>query len=410
MASPAATAPALPAPGDTSSALGKLPFALAALGGIGVLAGAFIPSLQHQFAFSWLLAFMFYLSLMLGGLFLVLLHHLFDAQWSVPVRRINEHLACSAPIMAAFFLPILLNAWIAGEEKALYGWMHADASVDHSLYAKKALLNRPVFTVFSLVLLAVWIFLTHRLRALSLEQDRTGAASCTRSMRRWSAAGIFLFAPTLTLGAILWMKSLQWQWFSTMYGVWYFAGSVWLTLATMYVIMAVLHRHGPLAPVVRESTYHDAGKLFFAFTVFHAYITFSQYFLIWNASLPEETFWFVQREEGSWWSIGMLLIFGHFLLPFLLLLRTDAKKSLTVMLPLAGWAWAMHFADLAFNIMPVRHEKGFVLHPLDLACLMFMGGVLAIWFLRSFRAHAPFPQKDPRMAECLGIHLPPSGH
>lgn len=408
MASPAATAPALPAPGELSPVLAKLPLALVALGGLGVALGVLVPGLHKQFAFSWLLAFMFYLSITLGALFLVILHHLFDAQWSVPVRRINEHLACSAPVMAAFFLPILVNAWVAGPEKALFGWMHSDPAHDHALYAKKALLNRPVFTVASLAVLAVWWLLASRLRALSLEQDRTGAAACTFAMRRWSAGGIFLFAPTLTLGAILWMKSLQWQWFSTMYGVWYFAGSVWVTAATLYVIMTVLHRHGPLAPVVRDTTYHDAGKLFFAFTVFHAYITFSQYFLIWNASIPEETFWYVQREQGSWWGVGMLLIFGHFFLPFLLLLRIDTKKSLTVMLPLAGWAWAMHFADLSFNIMPVLHKEGFVLHPLDLACLMFMGGVLTLWFLRNFRAHAPFPQKDPRMAEALGIHLPPA--
>jgi hypothetical protein len=408
MATPAVTtAPALPAPA-VSPGLARLPLILIAVGGLGVLLGAFVPALQRQFAFSWLLAFMCFLSITLGAWFLVMLHHLFDAQWSVPVRRINEHLACTAPVMAAFFAPILLNAWIAGEDKALYGWLHANPAHDHALYAKKALLNLPVFTVVSLVLLAAWWFLTARLRALSLEQDRTGAADCTRRLRFWSALGIFVFAPTLTLGAILWMKSLQWQWFSTMYGVWYFAGSVWLTVATLYAIMTALHRLGPLAPVMRDGTYHDAGKLFFAFTVFHAYITFSQYFLIWNANMPEETFWYVQREQGSWWHVGLLLIFGHFLLPFLLLLRIDTKKSLTVMLPLAGWAWLMHLCDLSFNIMPVIHADGFVLHPLDLACLAFMGGLLALRFIKDFHAHPPFPQKDPRMAEALGIHLPPA--
>ena len=142
--------------------------------------------------------------------------------------------------------------------------------------------------------------------------------------------------------------------------------------------------------------------------MFYAYIAFSQYFLIWNANIPEETFWYILREKGSWWSVGMLMIFGHFFLPFLMLLRIDTKMSFTVMLPLAGWAWLMHFCDLSFNIMPVLHPDGMVVHWLDLACLAFMGGVLAIYFLRSFRAHPPFPQKDPRMAECLGVHLPPA--
>jgi len=407
MASHAAVAPVSHSPSaGVSPGWARLPFLLASIGGVGALLGILVPGLQKQFAFSWLLAFMFYLSLMLGGLFLVILHHLFDAQWSVPIRRINEHLACSAPTLAVLFLPILANALIAGPDKALFAWMHADAAHDHALYAKKALFNKPTWVVVSLVLFGVWHFLSNGFRKASLEQDRTGSAACTHRMRFLAALGIFLFALSLTLGAILWMKSLQWQWFSTMYGVYYFAGSVWLTVGTVYVITIHFSKNGPLSSVVQPVTFHDIGKLFFAFTVFYAYIAFSQYFLIWNAHIPEETFWYVLREKGSWWSIGMLMIFGHFFLPFLLLLRIDTKMSFTVMLPLAAWAWLMHFCDLSFNIMPVLHPDGFGIHWLDLACFAFMGGILAKGFIRNFNAHPPFPQKDPRMAECLGIHLP----
>lgn len=407
MASTAAVAPAAHAPSSGAlSGLARLPFLLAAIGGFGALIGMMVPGLQKQFAFSWLVAFMFYLSLMLGGLFLVILHHLFDAHWSVPIRRINEHLACSAPVMAVFFIPILFNALFAGPEKALFAWMHADAGHDHALYAKKALFNKPTWVLVSAALFAIWYFLTNAFRNASLEQDKTGAAAATHRMRFLAALGIFLFALSLTLGAILWMKSLQWQWFSTMYGVYYFAGSVWLTVGTVYVITMFLAREGPLTPVIQPAIFHDIGKLFFAFTVFYAYIAFSQYFLIWNANVPEETFWYILREKGSWWSIGMLMIFGHFFLPFLVLLRIDTKMSITVMLPLAIWAWIMHFCDLSFNIMPVLHPEGFVVHWLDVACFAFMGGVLATWFIRNFKAHPPFPQKDPRMAECLGIYVP----
>ncbi len=379
---------------------------LTVVGGLGALVGALVPSLQKQFAFSWLLAFMFYASIMLGGIFLVILHHLFDAQWSVPIRRIPEHLACLSPLIAVFFIPILINALVAGPEKALFGWMHSDPSHDHALYAKKALFNKPAWVVVSLAVLAFWVWLSHGFRRASLEQDRTGSAAMTHRMRFLAGLGIFLFAVTLTLGAILWMKSLQWQWFSTMYGVYYFAGSVWLTVGTVYAITLAMDRSGPLRPVVRPVTYHDIGKLFFAFTVFYAYIAFSQYFLIWNAAIPEETFWYILREKGSWWSVGMLMIFGHFFLPFLLLLRIDTKMSFTVMIPLAVWAWLMHFCDLSFNIMPVLHPDNFVVHWLDLACMALMGGLLATRFLSMFRSHPPFPQRDPRMAECLGIHLP----
>src|SRR5204863_4251764 len=137
-----------------------------------------------------------------------------------------------------------------------------------------------------------------------------------------------------------------------MYGVYYFAGSVWVTLCTLYLLALFLQRTGPLSGVVHRKQFHDTGVLLFAFTVFYAYVTFSQYFLIWNAAIPEETFWYVQREKGSWWDIGMLMIFVHFLLPFLLLLRIDAKLSLAVMIPLCACNCAMHFIDMSWNIMP----------------------------------------------------------
>src|SRR6185295_12013556 len=121
----------------------------------------------------------------------------------------------------------------------------------------------------------------------------------------------------------MWVKALEHQWFSTMYGVYYFAASIWTTLATVYVITLVLKRTGPLSAVVHRRQFHDLGMLMLTFTVFYAYIHFSQYFLIWNASMPEETFWYVKRERGSWWDIGLLIVFGHFLLPFLALLRID---------------------------------------------------------------------------------------
>ena len=112
----------------------------------------------------------------------------------------------------------------------------------------------------------------------------------------------------------------------------------------------------------------------------------------------------MKRELGSWRQIGFLLVFGHFVLPFLCLLRIDAKLKLSVMIPLAAWAWLMHFCDMSFNIMPLIHKDGFVINPLDLCCMAFIGGVLATVFLKYFNAHPPYPLKDPRLAEALGVH------
>lgn len=378
-----------------------VPFWLMAVGGVGALIGWAVPSLRMQFAYSWLLAFMFFLSLCLGGFFLVLVHHLFDASWSVAIRRFLEHIACLLPVMALLFIPIAIMA------PKIYPWMSLDPHADHALHAKQPLFTKPMFYVVAAFCFAAWALFSFKLRSWSLRQDKTGAALCTFKMRKWAALGIFFFAITLTLAAIMWMKALQHHWFSTMYGVYYFAGSVWTTIATVYVITYLLQRTGRLREVVHEETFYFIGSLLLAFTVFYAYIHFSQYFIIWNANMPEETFWYVLREKGTWWEVGMVIIFGHFFLPFLLLLRIDWKLKLPMMGFLFVWAWLMHFIDLSFNIMPVLHPDGFVLHWLDIACMAFIGGTLATFFLKYLAAHPPFPQKDPRFAETLKVYVPP---
>jgi hypothetical protein len=342
---------------------------------------------------------MFFLSLCLGCLFLVLIHHLFDAGWSVPLRRLAEHGAFLLPVMGALFVPVLALA------PKMYPWMQVtNPENDHALHAKQALLNPVVWYSVSIGMFALWTFLAWRLRGLSLEQDKTGAADLTLKMRFYACLGIFVFALTLTFAAILWMKSLEYYWFSTMYGVYYFAGSVWTTLATVYVLAMTLKRTGPLASVVGPRQFYDLGVLWFAFTVFYAYIHFSQYFIIWNGNMPEETAWYLKREAGSWWGIGMLIIFGHFFLPFLTLLRIDWKLNWSIMTPLAVWAWLMHYCDVSFNIMPaVARPDGFAFTHVDLGCLAFIGGVLVLVWIRYFRSAPPFPQRDPRIAEALGV-------
>lgn len=373
----------------------SLPQILIATGAVLGLVG--LVTNREQFGYSYLLAFIFFLSLCLGGLFLTMLHHLFDAHWSVPIRRMTEHLGFLLPVMAVLFIPIALLA------PTIYPWMSLDPQEDHALLAKQPIFTQGWFYFIALVIFAVWTFLSYKLRYWSLHQDATGAPECTYRMRRFAAWGIYAFAATLTLGAIFWVKALQHQWFSTMYGVYYFSASVWTTLATLYVLALLLHRLGPLREVLQPGHFKDLATLFFAFTVFYAYIHFSQYFLIWNAAIPEETFWYVEREAGSWWDIGMVLIFGHFFLPFLALLRIDAKLTLPLMIPLCAWAWLMHYCDMAFNIMPVLHPEGFRPHYLDLACLAFIGGVLALVFRRSFTRHPSYPLKDPRLGESLGL-------
>jgi hypothetical protein len=355
---------------------------------------------RQQFAYSWLLAFMFFLSLGLGGLFLVMAHHLFDAAWSVPIRRISEHLGTILfPTMAILFLPIAFLA------PTVYPWMNeAQPQLDHALHAKYPLFTMPGFYITSAACFLVWWWLSSNLRGWSLKQDKIGGSLPTYKLRVYSCVGIILFAVTLTLGAVMWMKALMHEWFSTMYGVYYFAGSVWLTLATVYVITMVLDRQKILSDILHANQYYYIGSLLFAFTVFYAYVTFSQYFIIWNANLPEETFWYLAREKGTWFYVGLVIIFGHFFVPFLGLLRIDVKSMFPYMLGIAIWAWLMHFVDLSFNIMPILHPNGFVLHWMDLGCWAFMTGLVTTVFLKKLAAHPPYPLKDPRLSEAMGLY------
>ena len=393
----------------------KLPQLLIA-GGLAFLLIGFVISAARsggahavkEFGYSWLLAFMFFLSLGLGALFLVIVHHLFDAGWSVPIRRFCEHLSTLLfPTMAVLFIPIALLA------TTIYPWMSINPASDHALKAKQPLFTVPMFYVVAAFCFGIWWLLSNRLRHWSLKQDQTGGAEPTYRMRFYACIGIFLFAVTLTLAAIMWMKALQHQWFSTMYGVYYFAGSVWMTLGTAYVITMILDRQGVLTDVLHEHQYYFLGSLLFAFTVFWAYVTFSQYFIIWNGNMPEETFWYVLRDKGVWWYLGLVIIFGHFFLPFLALLRIDVKCVFSYMVPLCIWTWVMHFVDLIFNINPVRHldqhpgvASNFVLHWMDIGCWALMAGILAIIFLKKYSAHPPFPLKDPRLIEAMGYYHP----
>jgi hypothetical protein len=375
----------------------KLPDWLMIVGGVGAVAGlAWNPG---EFGFSWLLGYMFFLSLCLGGLGMVILHHLFDASWSVPIRRVCEHLACLLfPTMAVLFLPIAILA------PRIYGWM--DNLKEHAVVVKYPLFTYVGFYLVAVLCFSVWWVLSSGLRRWSLKQDVTGSVECTRVMRRYAATGVILFAVSLTAAAIMWMKALMPEWFSTMYGVQYFAASMWVTLFTLYSLTVILKRQGPLREVVTDKTFYFLGSLMFAFTVFYAYVTFFQYFIIWNANMPEETFWFVRRETGTWWDIGMIIIFGHFFLPFLALLRIDVKISkLWVMIPLGLWAWLMHFVDVSFQIMPANRPNGFVVNWVDLACAAFMCGVLAKVFLKNLYSHPIIPQKDPRFAEAMDVYV-----
>lgn len=364
---------------------------------IGAVVGMEID--PRRFGFAWLVAFMFFLSLCLGALFLVIAHHLFDAAWSVSIRRICEHIACLVfPWMGLAFVPLVFLG------RYVYPWGQAQNTGLWELNsAADGRIRFWAWCALSVLFFGAWRWLAHTLRRLSLEQDETGEAKLTCRLRRYSVGGAFILAATITGAATLWMKGVDQGWVSAIYGACFFSSCGWFAIAVAWLLTVVLRRNRSLGSLLGPVQFQSLGALLLAFTLLHAYMHYSQYFVIWNANLPEETSWYILREQGTWLHTGLVLVFGHFLLPFLVLLRSDWKLRSGVALAVCAWAWPMHYLDLAFNILPVASPAGFPLGSawMDLSCLALVGGCLLRVFVRDFCRHPAFPQRDPRLNEAL---------
>ena len=287
--------------------LGTIALGIGIVGIAGCVGAYFVD--PKQFFYSYLTAFVFWTSIGLGGLFFSMIHHLVDATWSVVVRRIIETIAYSLPILLVFFIPVALGM------SNLFQWSDStQVASDHLLKSKSGYLNTGFFLIRTLVYFAIWTFLAVRLYRLSRKQDGGHYLSITTTWRKISAPGMILFALTTTFAAIDWIMSLDAHWYSTIFGAYYFAGAAMSLMAVTLILVIYLHKNNILRGTVTEEHYHDLSKLMFAFIVFWAYMAFSQYFLIWYANIPEETIWFKHRWEGSWKTITLIIVIGHFCL------------------------------------------------------------------------------------------------
>ncbi|HEX9045473.1 MAG TPA: hypothetical protein VF988_00485 [Verrucomicrobiae bacterium] len=388
-----------PSPKLTSLLPGAMIFFGAALTIFGAIL-SFTRNEGKEFGFAWLLAFMFYYSISLGALFVVMVHHLTDAGWSVGIRRFSEHIASLLrwPLII-MFLPVGLLG------PKIYKWMTLNTATNDVLAAKQPVFTTAGFWVTSAIFFGIWYVLTSRLCSLSLQQDETGSPECTRKMRFYSGWGIVAYALTLTFSGVLWMQAVSYQWFSAIYGVYFFASSAWAGLAFIYVIAVVMLKQGILTPVLKQNYFYFIGVLLLGFTLLSAYTEFAQYFVVWNANMPTETFWYLIREQGGWWWLSMALILGKVFVPFFALLPVHTKTNFKILVPTCLLIAVMHLADLAFNILPAwhpgqHHTKWLFLHA---GCVLLMGGVLGKIFINKFNAHAPYPQRDPRLLEAMGL-------
>jgi hypothetical protein len=377
----------------------NMPMFASILGSVALLVAVFMGiGDPKQFFFSYLVSFMFYISLALGALFFVLLHHLTRSGWSVVVRRLAEKVMSPIPYFVLLFIPVLFGI------HHLYHWSYPDAAhSDALLYWKLPYLNVPFFIFRSVLYVAIWAGLARWFMTRSFLQDKTGDGQLTRQMQKWSGPAIILLALSMTFAAIDWMMTLDPHWYSTMFGVYFFSGSVIAIYAFLILFAMGMQRAGMMKGIITTEHFHDLGKLLFGFIVFWTYIAFCQYFLIWYANIPEETIWYAHRLEGSWRTVSLLLMFGHFFVPFFFLLSRHVKRNRTLLAIGAGWMLLMHYVDLYWLVMPILHEHGVHVSVLDVALLVGLGGLFVAGISWRIKQHAFIPIRDPRLAESLSF-------
>jgi hypothetical protein len=367
-----------------------------------------------------------------------MLHHITRAGWSVGVRRVAENLCGALPVMLLLFAPIVFC------RHDLYGhWTHAELDptkpgYDAVIAGKSAWLNQPFFFARVGVYFAIWIGLATFFRRGSAKQDETGDPALSLRMSRFAAPGMLLFALSITFAAFDWIMTLNPHWFSTMFGVCYFAGGFMSYLAFVILLAMWIGSKGYLREVITTEHYHDLGKLMFAFMVFWTYVNFSQYMLIWYANLPEETTFYHLRKQGGWSAVGTVLIFGHFLVPFAFLMSRHIKRNRLTLAIGAAFLLVIHWIDMQYLVIPnamtahgahgagehaaaehapvaltegghflfghFSHNLGVWMHGItvhDVLCYAGMLSLVAGITLIFVRRNNLVPTRDPRLAEAL---------
>lgn len=408
----------------------KLINAFGAAAAIGLAgSGYFFFSRTSEFAYSWLFAFFFAFTVVAGACFWILLHSASNSGWGVAIRRLWEQLANMILPLAVLGLPLLLLPTV---QDSLYEWMghHREAAHHahekgetvaealhhmaegnahlHILVDKFGYLNMGFWKFrFVFYFFALW-HIASTLRKKSVLQDHDGDLKHTIKSRAFSCRWLLFYALTVTFAAVDWLMGLDYAWFSTMWGVYIFAGCAWSSMAVTILLVNWLKSLGHLK-IVTEEHYHLMGKLLFAFTVFWAYIAFSQYFLIWYANITEETRFYLIRNTEGWRWVSIFVVVGHFIAPFVLLLSQPRKKNPAVIGMVCLWILFMHLVDMYWNIVPERGPSlgiGVVAPGAwvgDVFALLAVVGVIGFLFLRSLANQSLYPCRDPRLLESANV-------
>lgn len=386
-----------------------------------------------RFFLAYLVAYGFILSLSLGALFFVIIQHLSRAGWSVAIRRPAELLAANMPVVALLFLPIAVSvvmgtgtiypwaqpesAFVATGEtgefrEAVAGFesLYLHQQLDELTMKKRAYLNAPFFLLRWVLYLALWTWMARWLLKHSVAQDASGDHQRSVIQETWAGLLLLGYGLTVWFAAHDLLATVNPHWFSTVFGVYYFSGAMVGSLALMILILRGLQACGYLKDAVTVEHYHDLGKFLFAFVFFWGYIAYSQYMLIWYASLPETTGWFTNRgvsavagETNSWLWIALLVGVGHFLLPFIGLLSRHVKRHNGALIFWAGWLVVFHWLDLYWLVMP-EMGPAISLGAVEIGLAVALTAVFGVTLIRNAQQVSLLPTGDPRLADSLAFH------
>jgi len=368
--------------------------------GIAGLAASAIGAFLNvdQFVHSWLIGFLFCLGLTLGSMALLMLQHLSGGQWGLVSRRIFEAATRTLPIVALFFIPVLLRLPV------IFEWARPEAVDNAVIQAKAGYLNQGFFIVRAVLYFAFWSLLMVLLNRWSAEQDSGEATTRADSVRfrTVSAPGLLFLVLTVTFASVDWIMSLDPEWFSTIFGLLTIAGWGLTSFALTIVVLAKIQGSGGATDILKPRHFHDLGKLMLAFVMLWAYLSFSQFLIIWSGNLPEEIPWYVKRTTGSWGYVAIALVLGHFVLPFVLLLSQDLKKRGKLLSRVAIFIICMRLVDLIWLVEPeFRPGTGFPIHWLDITLPVGLLGIWLFLFIRNLRSRALLPVNDPYFKEAF---------
>lgn len=381
-----------------------LPPGLITFGWTSLLAGALLIALSYLFdmqraLYNNLIGFALLTGISVGAVFYIALEYIAGAVWSTPFRRVTEFLAATLPFVVLFSIPLLLNM------HEIFHWTHADAVAnDPVLQSKAPYLNTQFFLIRFAVMMALWLLFYFIFKKHSLAQDLNKEQHHTKTNIKFAAAFIPVFAISLSIFAIDWLMSLEPHWFSTIFAVYFFIGSIVCALAIITYLVVYLSTRGYFFTGITEDHYYTFGALLFGFLSFWAYIAFSQFMLIWYANLPEENFWFIARWKNGWEYVSMALALFHFWLPYFLLVSRPSKmntgnlKRVSIMLILA------HILDLYWMVMPTFYASP-VFSFYEIAFPLFVIGLVTVVFASQAKKYNMVPVGDPKLQRGIDFHL-----